>query len=320
VAEVAKRLKRKDHKITIVTEKFDDFLKGRETIDGAKIIRFSYPKIKFLGLFYIWFWFFRNRELIVQTDLIHIHDVFVWYLPFRFLFPKKPVFTTFHGYETFPIRVSAKIIRKTSEKLSAGNICIGDFMKKWYGAKSTHVSYGAVDSQKFKSPKYGKSKYDAVFSSRLDEQTDILTYLKTTKILQENNYPFRLIVLGDGKYRKEAEKIAEAKGFVQDPSPYFKLARFAFVSRYLAILEAFAARKLVFAIYKTPLKRDYLEMTPFAKWIIIEKSPRKLANKINYYMKYPNKAEEMIKSAYKWVKEQTWEELTNQYLQLWGMK
>jgi glycosyltransferase involved in cell wall biosynthesis len=320
VAKVAEVLSRRGHKLTIVTEKFEQKLKNKESLHGVKVVRFSYPKIKFVGLIYIWYWLIKNRWLIGQTDLIHAHDVFVWYLPFRFLFPRKPVYVTFHGYEGFPVKTSAKFIRKISEKLSKGNMCIGDFIKKWYDTNPTRVLYGAVDIEKFKPQKQKKEKYDAVFSSRLDDQTGILTYLDAVKVLRKRGVQFQLVVLGDGKYRKEAERVAKAKGFVQDPSPYFKQARFAFVSRYLAILEAFASKKLVFAVYDNPIKRDYLKMTPFAKWIVIEKSSKKLADKVSYFMKHPEKAERMKEAAYKWVREQTWDKLTDQYLELWGLE
>jgi len=71
--------------------------------------------------------------LIQEADIVHCHDVFFWYLPFRFLYPKKKVFTTFHGWEgIFPPKWQAKVIRNISEKLSFGNICVGDFIRKWY--------------------------------------------------------------------------------------------------------------------------------------------------------------------------------------------
>jgi hypothetical protein len=41
----------------------------------------------------------NNRDLIKEADIIHCHDVFFWYLPFRFLFPQKKVYIPFHGYE-----------------------------------------------------------------------------------------------------------------------------------------------------------------------------------------------------------------------------
>ena len=67
-------------------------------------------------------------------------------LPFRFLCPTKKVYTTFHGYEGNSIPTKKAILmHKISEKLSNGNICIGDFLEKWYGTKATYISYGATE-------------------------------------------------------------------------------------------------------------------------------------------------------------------------------
>lgn len=130
--EIGKCLSRKGHTVMVITGK-----------------QINYPKIKFIGLLFIWLWFFRNRSVIEEADIVHCHDVFFWYLPFRFLYPKKPVYTTFHGYETaFPPSRKAVLIRKISEKLSWGNICVGDYIKKWYGTKPTFVTYGGINKMK----------------------------------------------------------------------------------------------------------------------------------------------------------------------------
>ncbi|HEX6977519.1 MAG TPA: glycosyltransferase family 4 protein [Patescibacteria group bacterium] len=305
------------HSVSVISGKFTTNLKDIETFRGSKIYRFPYPKLKFLGLVWIWISLFKYRNLILKSDIVHCHDVFIWYLPFRFLFYKKPVYTTFHGYESYPIRISAKIIRRLSEKLSFGSICIGDFMKKWYGHNPNFVSYGAVDIKKFKPAKKNKYKYDAVFSSRLDEQTGITAYIDAVKIIRKRKRRFEFLILGDGKFKSLASLVGTSIGFVDNTENYLRESRFAFYSRYLAILEAFAAKKFVFAVYDNPIKSDYLKMTPFSKWIVIEKDPKKLAQQVKYYSKNLYKAKSRIENAYRWVKRQTWENLTDMYLDLW---
>jgi glycosyltransferase involved in cell wall biosynthesis len=225
---------------------------------------------------------------------------------------------TFHGYESYPISIKALIIRKIAEILTNGNISIGKFIGKWYKTKADIVSYGAVKLQDFKL-RNSVSRYDAIFVSRLDEHTGIITYLDTVQKLRDRGIDFSLLVLGEGKYYEAAEKTAIVKGFVKNPERYYKYAQFAFVSRYLAILEAFASRKLVFAVYDNPIKHDYLTMTPYKNWIIIEKDANKLANRIEYYKNNPKKAKEKIDIAYEWVQKQTWDKLSKDYLKLWGI-
>ena len=61
-------------------------------------------------------------------------------------------------------------------------------------------------------------------------------------------------------------------------------------------------------------------MAPFSKWLIIERSPLKLAEKINYYSLNPQKAKKLTENAYNWVVHHTWEDLSEEYLDLWGKK
>lgn len=265
VHEVSLNLRKKGHKVTIISE---------EDI--------KYPHIKYIGLLHIWFWIFKNRELIKESDIVHCHDVFIWYLPFRFLYPNKKVYITFHGYEDYPLRKLSILIRKISAKLSRGNICIGKFIEKWYGIKANYISYGAVDTSKFK-PRDIKPKYDAVFIGRADEQTGFNQYIKIKK---------NILVVSDKP----------------NPEDYYPLGKFAFVSRYLSILEAFACKMPVIALYDNPLKKDYLTMTPFKDWIKVASDIKKLSYKIS---------EAQIESAHKWCQTQTWDKLTDIYLKLW---
>src|SRR6266404_2210228 len=165
VMEISKRLIKKGHEVTVITEmpaavsdskkrllRFEKLeLALTESVNGIKIYRiFNGGEDKFKK-FRIWKEMLRLQKVIQNADVVHCHDVFFWYLPFRFLYPQKPVYTTFHGYERYPITKSAIRVRKLSEKLSWGNICIGDFIPKWYGTKATIVSYGGVDVKRIDS-------------------------------------------------------------------------------------------------------------------------------------------------------------------------
>jgi len=311
--------------VVVVTSRFDKTLSSYEEKGGLKILRIDYPEIKFLGLFIIWFnLIFKHFDLISRADIVHIHDVFIWYLPFRLLFPHKGnVFITFHGYPSYPLSKKTIFYQRLAEKLTAGNICIGDFMKKWYGTSPNIISYGAVDSIRFKPVKVKDLlPYDAVFFGRLGEQTGILTYLKAVKMLQKKESSFKLLVVGDGKYKN---KVLSMKGVsysepVENVSSFIQQSKFVFVSRYLSILEALASKKLVFAVYDNPLKEDYLKMSPFADWVVIENSPDMLVKKVEYFLENPKEANEKIEKGYKWAREQSWEKLTDDYLKLWGLK
>jgi glycosyltransferase involved in cell wall biosynthesis len=317
--EIGKRLVQKGHSVSVVAELQTDKNLSQKpaNIDGMTVYRINVGGDNWFKKFRIWKNLWSLKKIIQNSDVIHCHDVFFWYLPFRFLYPKKPVYTTFHGYESYPIKKSAIIIRKISEKLSWGNICIGDFIKKWYGTRPTFVSYGAVETSSFKLQVSNFKKESAIFIGRLDDDTGISTYIKAFEILKTKYPKFELLVIGDGKHRKLVEKKVKVLGFKENSEKYFLKYHFAFVSGYLSILEAFAAKKLIFAVYDNPLKQDYLKLSPFSKSIVIVENEKILAEKIKYYLDHPKEGNNLVNNSYNWVKNQTWEKLTNTYLQLW---
>jgi len=318
VLEISKRLLKQGHVVTIITEAVAGSPK-KETIEGIIVQRINVGKEDRLKKFRIWKELFRLQDLINDADIIHCHDVFFWYLPFRFLSPQKPVYTTFHGYESYPIAKKAISMRKLSERLSFGNLCIGDFIPKWYGTNPTYVSYGAVELPK-KENHVAVKKESAVFIGRLDEQTGILTYVQAIALLKKKYPKFEFIAVGDGDERKKIEQKVKVTGFQKNPERYFSTYHFAFVSRYLSILEAFAAKRLVIAVYDNPVKEDYLRMAPYAKWIVIEKTPEKIFEQVESLLANPQKEQKMVNAAYEWVAQQTWEKMIATYLRLWKIK
>lgn len=336
VLEVAKRLTAKGHKVTVITEELSNKdipvypqsrkkNPRRENINSIEIYRIPVGANNWFKKFKIWRQLWIYRKLIKKADIIHCHDVFFWYLPFRFLYFTKPVFTTFHGYENYPLKSKDILMHKISEKLSMGNICIGHFIKKWYGTKPTYITYGGVEISNFIPTRSGQipnkiKKESAIFIGRLDEQTGILTYVKAVEIIRKKIPNFDFLVMGDGKLKDKINKKIKILKPQDQPADYSKDYNFAFVSRYLSILEAMSAKRLVFAVYDNPLKEDYLRLAPFSKYITISNSSSELVSKIFFYFDNPKEKEKIVESAYKWVEKHTWEEVTNTYLKLWKIE
>lgn len=325
IKRLSKELIKKGHKISLITIKHNKTLPSFEELNKIKVFRFprmSLPKV--------WLWIYEYRNLIKDADIIHCHDfsTFIyWYMPFRFLYPLKPVFITFHGFEgIIPIPQRILFKRKVAEFLTKGNICVGDFIPKWYGTKATFISYGGVDIP----PAVNNTNSEgAVFIGRLEKDTGIMTYVNALKILKRKyGIDLRVNICGDGSLRglierfvRENELNVKLQGFVKNPTDYLTKSKFAFVSGYLAILEAVVNKKLVFSIYENELKKDYLILMQNSKsMMVVAPSPEELAEKIVYYYKNPEKAEEKINNAYNFAKEQTWENVMNTYLKLWGIK
>lgn len=310
VYEISKILIKKGHSVTVVTESMGKSLE----IEGIKVVRMPYFPEGKKRKFYIWLWMLRNREIFQTADVVHAHDVYYQYFPLKLIFLSKKSFITFHGYETYPITKKAILIRKISEKLATGNIIVGSFMKKWYRVNPNSIIYGGVKIPK-KNIKAEKLN-SAIFIGRLDEHTGIMEYAKATEEIKKTNPRFSLKILGEGPYFKRLAKFRPI-GFKENSSDYLPKYEFAFVSRYLSILEALASKRLVFALYDNPVKKDYLEMTPFINFIITADSPGKLARKIKYFQKNPKQANKFINAGYKWVKDQSWENVADTYLKLW---
>ncbi len=265
VLEVSKSLIKKGHTVTILTEKYDSELKDKETINGIKVVRFSYPHIKLLGLLFILWQIFLDRKFIQDSNVVHIHDVFIWYLPFRFLFPFKKVYTTFHGWEgVWPIPQKFIFLKRLANKLSDGSIAVGKYIGKYYGIKSDFIIYGGANDNRMSN--FNKIKNSLVFVGRLEKDTGLLHFLHNLKIY---NSKFKIDFVGDGNLRSECEKYGVVHGFV-DPKPFLQKAWYCVPGGYLSYIEAVQNGCKIMTYSDNPLKKDYWEeiqgMPKFPTW------------------------------------------------------
>lgn len=343
VLELSRELIKKKHRVTIITENPSNYhlkhqsdtysINSKEPIKSIQttnfeanqlnVLRFNFGKDNFFKKFRIWVKLLTNISMIKDSDIVHCHDVFFWYLPFRFLFPTKKVFTTFHGHETkFPPTLKSKIIRKVSEKLSFGNICVGDFIKKWYGTKPDYVTYGGIkesQNSKVKIQKFGghRKKLNILMVGRLEEDNGAKIYLQALKKLNEHGLSYNLTVCGDGKFRKRFEVYGEVKGFVHDLNKYIDRADFIFVSSYLSIIEALSRSKNVFSVFQNRLKEDYLKLSPFKQYIFIAGNASSLVKRLISSINNLSESHNRLRQAQKWSQKQTWAYVAHLYLELW---
>src|SRR5258708_11449258 len=222
---LSRELIKKGHEVTVITYRFDSELKSREAVDGIKVVRFDYPKKKFIGLFYIWHFLWLKRSLLMESDVIHIHDVFIWYLPFRFVYPYIKVYTTIHGYEpNNPFSAISVFQKKLAVKFSNGTIGVGKFLEKYIGIRFDLIIYGATNT-------FGvnkKHKNTIVFIGRLSKDTGVLKFLKKNKqsLSLRDKEKYRVDFVGDGEYRYEFEKFGAVHG-VTNPEKFLKKSQYA---------------------------------------------------------------------------------------------
>jgi len=326
VEKISQELIKKDYEITVLTENhtavFENSkisskrivnLKNQETIDDVKVIRIAYPKIKFFGLFKIWSQLFKQIDLFKNADIIHIHDVFIWYLPLKFILPKKKVFTSFHGWEgQYPIPLKNILYKKLAAKLSKKNICVGKYIEKYYGIKADRITYGAVSIPKVKSDLKSKVRNSIVYVGRLETDTGLKVFLKALENLPGYNVDF----CGNGPLADECAKYGKVHGFC-DPQPYLIKAQFCFAGGYLTALEAMANQCVVLTAYDNLLSQNYWQLVPFKDFIILADSGNSLSQEILAISQEPKKLEQITTNAFKWVKQQNWNDLAQIYTQLW---
>lgn len=328
VLEVSKILTKKGNEVVIFSELYDSKFPRIESVGRVKVIRLISYGNKLTKKLRIWIELLRHVNILLSANVVHAHDVYFWYLPFRFLFFWKRSFITFHGYETFfPPEQTAILQRRLYNFLSVGSIAVGEFIQKWYGTKTDIVTYGGVRSiQNLKFTSMGvrtkkatslNSKITILFVGRLEKDTGVLSYIEILKLLKHRGLSFVFEAIGDGSLRKEVEKYGKVHGFVDNVDTYIKKADLVFASSFLSMFDALACKKLVVAVYDNKLKEDYIKMSPFKKYIVVTNNTESGANQIFNYLKHPSSQTKMVIDGYNWIRKQTWKSVVNQYLKLW---
>jgi 1,2-diacylglycerol 3-alpha-glucosyltransferase len=318
VSQVVAHLKQ-SHTLKIITEAHTPDLKSFEEIDGVPVWRVPYSGIKTKKR-KLWLWLLKHWLLLFRADVIHVHDVFFWLLPFRVLFFWKAIYITFHGYEApGPLKWKQIWWHRLAAVLTQANICVGDFHKKWYHIDPDAITYGGVSEEtlQVKRKKKSKNEVTAVFVGRLATDTGLMSYLHALTRLKESKKVVTLEVYGDGPLSLLAEEYVKTQklnvrfhGFVKDVSKVYEHADVAFASQYLAILQNLAKGIPVIAYADTPIKTDYLEITPFAHWITIAKHPNDIAQAVE-------ELEPASSFAIEWAQQQTWTKVGQLYEKIW---
>lgn len=304
--KIGQELAKRGHTVTILAENHGGVRDGASSFAewvGLDFIFFSCGPDSVLKKFHIWWWMLAHFRIFLRADVIHIHDIFVWYLPLRFFLFWKPVYTTFHGYEgVYPIARKAILLRRLGEFLSKKTIDVGTYLRIWYGTHPDAVIYGGIDKIDF-SPTAGKH---LVFIGRLEKDIGVELYIELFKKLKD----YTIDIYGDGSYRSTLSSYGTVHGFVSDPEKYMKKADIVCASSYLTILEALSLGKRVMAFYDNPLKKDYLMHAPFAPWLYTANNPDKLPDFRNFSQKELDTLQLLLKGM-------TWKKVADIYESLW---
>lgn len=296
-------------RVILITELFDKSLPKHELVDGVEVHRINYPRVKYFGIIFLWFKLLSYIKLIINSELIHIHDVYVWYLPYRVLFFWKKSFLTIHGWEgKYPISKASLFQKRIASKLSKKTLLIGAYLKKLYGLKSNNVLYGFIDSADI-SKKVAKKRL-IVFLGRLEKDTGIELLLEYLGKSRSRN-KFDVVFCGDGQFRAECEKYGKVTGFI-DPKKYIGDAEFLIASGYLSVFEGLKYRCKVVVIASSRVRRLIFKNTPFNKYVSI------CANNSDFDKAF-SKVKYDVELGYEWAKKHDSEYLYSKYARMWGI-
>ena len=284
------------------------------TIFNKKEVFKNRPLKKFIGLLQIWLELAKRIQLIKQADIIFIHDVFIYYLPFKIIFPRKKIITTFHGWEKiYPIPLKNILYKQLAQKLSHKTIGIGDYINKYYHLhnKNNYLSYGAVKIPTTQIDLTKKEGNSFLFVGRLEKDTGLPIFLDFLNILSKKKIIFSVQFCGDGPMKKDCLQYGLVLGFV-DVEKYLTKSEFCFAGGYLSILEAMIYKNIALSAFNNELKKDYLLDSPFRQSIICADQAQILFDKYNGIQ---NKRK-LLDSNYHLAKKYSFEQLANLYIQL----
>jgi glycosyltransferase involved in cell wall biosynthesis len=325
---VSRELCRKGHNVSIITQKLDESVNQEFFKEGFTVYRIPPSIIPKTGTFWKWVWLLFHFKLIWKADIIHFHDFDVlikWFLPFRFLFFRKKYYITFHGYEGFPLRYRYILFRKLSEELTHGNICVGEFIKRWYRTKPDIIYYAAVDVNN--TTEVSSAEDYILFIGRLEKDTEVMNYLESLKLYYSATHNRTILkIVGDGSLKSKALDFLnknnipyEFCGFQQEPEKYIKRAKVVLTSSYLSIAESLAFGKIIIAFYSNNLKRDYLKCFPENDSLFfIMDDFNKTAKKIESIISQPGDFEEMSIAGMEYAKELSWSKVADKYISLYN--
>lgn len=257
------------------------------------------------------------------------------------------VFATFHGWEgVCPPTRSAVWQKRLASFLSDGTIGVGSFFEKWYGVRPDRIVWGVVEDKLInrqidKSTNRQIKNLKIIFLGRMEKVNGMEVVVEALeKLANKQIYKYtnrytnrqidklrqcvhRIIFVGDGNYRKQAEKFGKVTGMVKNPQKYLTAADVVITSSYMSMLEAAAIGKPIIAIANNELKMDYLNCHPLRKWIAVARNAEELTRIIRGLYKGPALREQQgralrdIENARDWAEKQTSEKLVREYENSW---
>lgn len=323
IEKISEILTKRGYQITVLTPKIDSNLPDCEKIGATEVIRF--PNNIQRNPILLLKWFTSNKEKMREFQIVHCHDfipILFWSTPFRMVFPGRPIYATYHGYERDPVPLSFKCIRKMTEPLIRGSLCIGSFIRKIYGTNCNATPLGAVSQTKERA----SGNHHLLYVGRLEQDTPVLHYLEAlTKIRGDNETESKITICGSGSLQKDIEEYCQKNaisarftGRVRDPTQYYLDADIAFAGGFLSILEAMSYGLPVIAYSGTSLKQQYYKSVLAAGGkISIQSTSAGVAREIQRLRESHILYKSISEQAIEFARQNNWNRLADVYVRLW---
>ena len=174
----------------------------------------------------------KNAKSIIKKnkiDLVHAH----WLIPqgiIGVMLKKKynlPLVVTIHGSDLFPLK--SHLFKSMQKMVVAGadvitvnsEVAINELVSRFPEAKNKIVKIPmGIDTKVFRPKKAGskfkkyKGKKIILFAGRLNEQKGLEYLLKALPSVISEIKNIKLLIVGEGEYKKQLEKIADGLGII----------------------------------------------------------------------------------------------------------
>lgn len=326
IHELAKALLAMGHEVDVVTGAVKEGLPPGEIHEGVRIHR--YPALR-SPMRSRW-WFVKDFAIFQRADVIHVSNTHVLEYLWRMLgifVDRRKVFLTRHGMSyVYPVPESEKRRARRSLSLAAGVVHDGEFIGKWLGVApdlcpDQGLSPVADDIEFVPEPPPNA----ATFIGRLEPDSGIGIYMDgVRRLTRELGRNFELDLFGDGSLSPELRRTAVEEGLpirfhgrVPNAQRQIGDTCFAFIDGRMAIQEAMARRRLVFAAYVDPLKRDYVGTEPFSPHLVAAGTGDELAQRVCYYIDHPHDRRAMVDRAFEHARALSWHRTADTYVRFW---
>lgn len=326
IGELARALIELGHDVDVIAGAHVDDLKPRDTVDGIRIHRFPATRSPLRCRAWLW----RHIALLTRADIINVSNTHMLEYLWRMLGPALPhrkLFLTRHGMACdHPVPASQRRRARRSLGMAQAVAHDGRFIEKWLGVNPDICpDQGLRPLAEELAPVREPPADSAVYIGRLEPDTSIIKYMETVEILnQEHQRKLRLDVYGDGSLLGELKRRAargalpvKFRGKEPDAQRHISEACFALVDGRMAMQEAMARKRLVFASYADPLKFDYVATESFSPFLVLSADTQEMARQVVHYSDDRQARKALVDKAFGHVRALSWAHTASEYLGLW---